>query len=105
MMIATCIVQKAALDAPCRLDDRLDVFEVAQQSLSPENRDAVNRFRPPRLERFAARDVARLFELARMRTQIAVARIEQRFEFVEGKLIVYRQRAHNAEAHPLIDET
>src|SRR6202043_464662 len=41
MMIATC----TGLGAPRRLDDRLDMFEVAQQCLFPGRRNAVLRLR------------------------------------------------------------
>src|SRR6267142_3402634 len=67
MMIATCI----GLCAPRRLDDRLDVLQIAQQGLLPDRRDAVFRLRSAGLEGLRAYDIARLFELARMGAQIA----------------------------------
>ena len=39
-----------------------------------------------------------------MRAEIAVARVEQGLEFVEGQLIVHRESAHDAEPHPLVDQ-
>src|SRR5271165_4331564 len=86
MMIATCMMAidcSGTRGAPGCLDDRLDVLEIAQQGLSSENGDAIKGLWPARLEGLGAREVSRLFELARMRTQVAVAHVEQRFELVE----------------------
>src|SRR5579859_3461007 len=99
MMIATCISVP-----PGRFDDRLDMLQVAQQSLPADLSDAVARFGAPRLEGLRAGDVTRFFELARMSAQIAVADVEQRFQFVEGEFFVRRESAHDAETYALVDE-
>jgi len=64
----------------------------------------VLRFRSAGLEGLRAYDVARLFELARMSAQIAVAHVEQGLEFVEGEPLVHGQRAHDAEAYAFVNQ-
>ena len=49
-------------------------------------------------------DVAGLFEFAGMRPQVAVAHVEQGFQFVERELFVGGEGTHDAEAHPLVDQ-
>src|SRR5260370_42349824 len=99
MMIATCI----SVPPGC-FDDCLDMLQVPQQSLSADLSDAVARLGAPRFEGLRAGDVTRFFELARMGAQVAVADIEQRFQFVEGEFFVGRESAHDAESHALVDQ-
>src|SRR5262249_3451540 len=87
-----------------RFDDSLDVLEVAVQRLAADRRQAIFGLRPAPLEGLGAGDVAGLLELARVRAEIAVADLEQRLRLVEGQLPVARQRAHDAEAPPLVDQ-
>src|SRR6185312_12151368 len=82
MMIATCRVI-ARSRSPRRLDDRLDMLEIAVERLAAHGRQPVLRLRPPSGEGFGALDVACLLELARMGAQVAVADIEQRLQLVE----------------------
>src|ERR1700675_3689483 len=98
-MIATCISVP-----PGRLDDRFDMLQIPQQRLSADLRDAVAGFWTPRFERLRAGDVTRFLEFAGMGAQVAVADIEQRFQFVEGEFFVGREGAHDAEAHALVDQ-
>src|ERR1700722_14655796 len=72
MMIAMC----TGSTAPRRLDHRLDVLEVAQQSLFADRRNAVLRLRSASLEDLRAHDIAGFFEFARMGAQVAVAHVE-----------------------------
>src|SRR5260221_1653034 len=99
MMIATCISVP-----PGRLDDRFDMLQVLEQRLSADLSDAVAGLGTPRFEGLRAGDVTRFLELAGMGAQVAVADIEQRFQFVEGEFFVGRESAHDAEAHALVDQ-
>src|SRR5579863_6752651 len=56
------------------------------------------------VEGLQAADVLGFLELARVGAQVAVADIEQGLELAEGKLVAYRERAHDPEPHPLVDE-
>src|SRR6185437_2301564 len=103
MMIATCRLISPSR-SPRRLDDRLDVLEIAVESLTADGRQAVFRLRASPGERLRALDVAGLLELARMRAQIAIADIEQRLQLIEGELRVHREGAHDAEAHALVHQ-
>src|ERR1700691_1226820 len=100
MMMATCIES----GAPRGLDDGLDMLEVAQQGFFPDRCNAVLRSRSTGLERLGAHYIARFLELARVSAQIAVADVEQGFEFVEGELLVHGERTHDAEADPLVNQ-
>src|ERR1700722_3930937 len=73
MMIATCM----GLSASRRLDDRLDMLEVAQKGLLTHRRDAVLGFGSAGLEGLRAHDIAGFFKFARMGAQVAVAYVEQ----------------------------
>src|ERR1700730_3176222 len=98
-MIATCISVP-----PGRLDDCFDMLQVLEQRLSAHLSDAVAGFWTPRFEGLGAGDVTGFLELAGMGAQVAVADIEQRFQFVEGEFFVRRQSAHDAEAYALVDQ-
>src|SRR3984957_12834429 len=100
MMIATCIES----DTPRGLDDCLDMLQVAQQGLLPDRCNAVLRSRSAGLEGLCAHDIARFLELARVSAQIAVADVEQGFEFIEGELLVHGERTHDAEADALVNQ-
>src|SRR6185437_7285675 len=104
MMIATCRLI-APSRSPRRLDHRLDVLEVPIERLAAHGRQPVFRLRAPPVEGLRALDVARLLEFARMRAEVPIADIEQRLQLIEGELRVHRQRAHDAEAHALVDQT
>src|ERR1700735_2759638 len=86
------------------LDDRLDVVEVAVEGRAPRGAQAIDGLGTAAIEGLEAGDVLGLFELARMRTQIAVADVEEGFQLAESQLLAHRERTHDAQAHALIDQ-
>src|SRR5579863_10426251 len=100
MMIATCM----ASSAPGCLDNGLDMLEVAQQCPLSDRCNAVLGLRSSVLEGLRAHHIARFFELASVRAQVAVAHVEQGLELVEAQLLVHGKGTHDAEPHPLVDE-
>src|SRR2546429_4902082 len=58
----------------------------------------------PSRERLGAGDVGRLLELARVYAQVAVRGLQERLELVEAEAVVHGERAHDAEAHALVDQ-
>src|ERR1022692_1534268 len=94
------------MSGPARgLDHGFDVIEISIQGASAERSEPVDGFGTAIFEGFRASQILRLLEFAGMRAQIAVADIEQRFEFGERQLLTHRQRAHDAETHTLVDQT
>src|SRR5207247_9788423 len=87
-----------------RADQRFHVVEVALERPPAEGGESVFRLGDSGLERLDARDVLRVLELARVDAEIAVARLEQRLELVERETLAHRERAHDREAHPLVDQ-
>ncbi len=55
-------------------------------------------------EAFGAGDVARFFQLAGVYAQVAVGGAQEFLEIVEGKRSVRGERAHDAQAHALMNE-
>src|SRR2546426_7297549 len=82
----------------------LHVIEIPLQGSAARRRQAVLRLRQPPVERFAARDVGRFFELARVYAQVAVGGLQQRLQLIEGERVIDRQRAHDPQPHPLVDQ-
>src|ERR1700730_8093534 len=80
------------------LDHGLDVVKVAMQRSLPERRESIDRFGTAIFERLRTGQVFRLFELAGMRTQVAVADAKQLLELVERELLPHRQSTHDCEA-------
>src|SRR5271156_4100412 len=104
MMIATCMRAGSALGAPRGFDHRLDMLEVAQQRLAADGGNAIDGLGSTRLERLRAFDVAGFLQLARVRSQVAVACVEKCLELIEGQLIIHRDSAHDAQPNPLVDQ-
>ena len=86
-------------------DYRLHVVEIALQRPAPGGCQTV--FGPGRspLERLRTGDIAGLFKLARMHTQIPVAGLYRMLEFVKGQRIIYRERADNSQSEPFVDQS
>src|SRR5207302_1998861 len=82
-------------------DERFHVVEIALQGAPTRGRQPVFGLGDAAGERFAARDVLRFLELAGVHAQVAVGRLEERLQLVEGQRVVHRQRADDAEADPL----
>ena len=85
-------------------DERLHVGQVALQRAPSRGAQAVLGAGHPALERLGAGDVAGLLELAGVHAQVAVGGLQQPLELVEGERLVDRERAHDGEPHPLVDE-
>src|SRR5690349_11507798 len=106
---ALCVIKynlkkKATSAIPGAPDDRLHVGQVALQRPPAGGAQAILRPGHPPLERLGAEDVGGLLELARVYAQVAVGGLQQALELVEGERLVDRERAHDGETHPLVDE-
>src|ERR1700731_5220318 len=86
------------------LDDGLAVVKVAMQRSLPERRESIDRPGAAIFKRLRTGEVFRLFELAGMRTQVAVADVEQLLELVEREFRPQRQSTHDSEAHALVHQ-
>src|SRR3989454_1395894 len=82
----------------------LHVIQIPLQGSAARRRQAVLGLRQPPVKRFAARDVGRFFELARVYAQVAVGGLQQRLQLIEGERVIDRQRAHDPQPHPLVDQ-
>src|SRR5207247_384964 len=60
--------------------------------------------RHPAFERLDAFDVAGLFEAAGVHAEVAVGGADQVLELVEGERLGHRERAHDGQPDPLVDE-
>src|SRR4030081_702598 len=85
-------------------DHGLDVVKVAMQRSLPERRESIDRFGTAIFKRLRTGEVFRLFELAGMRTQVAVADVKQLLELVEREFLPHRQSTHDSEAHALVHQ-
>src|ERR1051325_6289903 len=94
----------ATAACPRRANQRFHVIEVALERPPAEGGEAVFGLGNAGLERLVARDIARVLQLARVHAQVAVGRLEQRLELVEGELLAHGERAHDRESHPLVNE-
>ena len=74
------------------------------QSLAAHRGQTIFGLRPPAFERLGTADVACFLQLACMRAEIPITDLEQRLELIEGELLVDRQRAHDSQAHTLVDQ-
>src|SRR5438105_5921516 len=88
----------------CRADQGFHVVEIALQGAAARSRQPVLGLGDAAGERLAARDVLRLLQLAGVHAQVAVGRLEEPLQLVEGQRVVHRQRAHDAETHALVDQ-
>src|SRR5512146_409830 len=89
---------------PHGTDQGFHVVEVMLECLASRGAQPVFRAGEAPLEGLGAGYVPRLLELPGVDAEIAVGRLEQAFELVEGERLVHRERAHDREAHPLVDE-
>src|SRR5262245_23041050 len=80
------------------------VFEVPLQRLPSRGAQPVFSPGEPTFERLGASDVPGLFQLPSVHAQVAVGSLEQPLQLVERQGLVYRQRAHNGQPHPLVNE-
>src|SRR3954471_15610792 len=80
------------------------MIEIALERPPAEGGETVFGFGDAVFERLLAADVLRVFELARVDAEVAVARLEQRLELVEGEAFAYRERAHDRETHAFVDQ-
>src|ERR1700730_12242479 len=86
------------------LDHGLDVVKVAMQRSLPERRESIDRLRTTIFKGLGTGQVFRLFELAGVRAQVAVADLKQLFELVERELLPHRQSTHDSETHALVHQ-
>src|SRR3989441_12961400 len=80
---------------PRHANQRFHVVEVALERPPAEGGESVFRLRNAACERLVARDVLGVLELARVDTEIAIARLEQRLELVEREAVAHGERAHD----------
>src|SRR6202030_1121130 len=86
------------------LDHGLDVVKVAMQRSLPERRESIDRPGTALFKGLGTGQVFRLFELAGVRTQVAVTDVKQLLELVERELLPHRQSTHDSEAHALVHQ-
>ncbi len=79
-------------------------FEVAFERPAARGGQPVFGLRRPPVEELITGDVLRLFELARVDAQVAVGRVQEFFEFVEGERVVDGEGADDGEADAFVDE-
>src|SRR5690606_40507389 len=84
------------------LDDGFHMIEIAVERIAAALSHSVYGLRAAILERLRAREIARLFQLACVSAQVAVADVEQRLELAERELVAHRERAHDSEAHTFV---
>src|SRR3954452_24188522 len=106
---ALCVIKfglkkKAASAIPGAPDDRLHVGQVALQGPPAGGAQTVLGAGHPTFERLGAHDVSGLFELARVHAQVAIGGLQQALELIEGERLVDRERTHDGQPHPLVNE-
>src|SRR6266567_6068206 len=84
-------------------DERFHVVEVPRELPSAQGSQPVLRPRPPAFEALGAGDVLGILELAAMDGKVAVGRLEERLELVERERVGRRERAHDAQAQPVMN--
>src|SRR6202521_6439962 len=80
------------------------MIEITLERPATRGSKAVLSLRHAPFERFRARDVFGLLELARVDAEVAVGSIHQLFEIAETERIVDSQCAHDAKAETLVNE-
>src|SRR5258706_2918459 len=99
------IAPASALErVPRRLDQRFHVGQIPGELAAAHRRESILGARAPTVERLGAGDVPGFLELARVHAQVAVRRLQQRLDLVEGERLGGRERAHDAEADAVVDE-
>src|SRR2546423_4449937 len=114
MTMATCkevlcvikLSRKKKVRSACarRANQRFHVIEVALERPPADGGETVFGFGDAGFERLLAADVLRVFELARVHAEVAVARLQQRLELVEGEALAYGEGAHDCEPHAFVDQ-
>src|SRR5215472_839721 len=87
-----------------RANQRLHMIQVTFERSPAGCGQTVFRLRQPSVKRFGAEDIIRLFQFSCMHTQVSVRGLQERLQFVEGEGTVYRQRADNSQANPLVNQ-
>src|SRR5690242_8849976 len=80
------------------------MVQVTLQRPFPRGREPVFRLRKPVFEGLGAAYVLRILEFPGMYAEVAVGGLEQLLQLIEGKSIVHRQRAQNAQPEALVDQ-
>src|SRR5436190_1753942 len=89
---------------PRGANERLHVIQITLERATPGGSQGVARPGYPPLEAFVARDVVRFLELARVDAEVAIRGLHQPLEVVEAQRVVHGERAHDAEAQPLVNQ-
>src|ERR1700729_3788796 len=92
----------AALAFPRCANQRFHVIEVALERFTTCRREAVFRLGQSTVERLRAHDVIGFFELSRMDAQVAVGRLQHRFQFIECERAIHSKRADDAQPHAFV---
>src|ERR1041384_5435852 len=79
------------------------MIEIALEGLASGRGQTVFSLRRAAFERFRAADVTRVFQLARMHTQVAVARFYRGLQLVESHRLMRRERADNSQPQTLMN--
>src|SRR5207247_6838192 len=85
-------------------DDAFHVSEILLQRLAADRGEAELGARHPAFEGLDAFDVAGLFEAAGVHAEVAVGGADQVLELVEGERLGHRERAHDGQPDPLVDQ-
>src|SRR6202022_1187048 len=89
---------------PSGANERLHVVQVSLERAPSGSGDAVFRPRYTALERLLAGHVAGILQLASVHAEVAVRRLHQTLELVEGKRLIDGERAHNAQPQPFVNQ-
>src|SRR6266542_3758572 len=94
----------AGLVIPRRLDQCFHVIKVVLQRLAPGGGEAI--FGPRKASRkvLAAGNVIGFLQLAGVHAQVAICRVEEPLEIVEGQTLAGGKRTENTQANLLVDE-
>src|SRR6202035_1631569 len=87
------------------LDHRFYMVEVPVECAASRGGQPVERLRAPLLEAFRTAYVSCFLKLARVGAQISIADVELCFELTESELVADRERAHDAEPNPLVNQS
>src|SRR5438477_9011891 len=85
-------------------NQRLHVIQIALERATALGRQRVARLGYATFEALVARYVVRLFQLARVHTEIAVRGLHESLEVVEAQRVVHRERAHDAKPETLVNQ-
>src|SRR5580658_7413386 len=94
----------------CRLtlarnaDQSFHVVQIFFERAATCGRQAIFRFRHAPVEGFGATQVAGVFQLARVHTQVAVCGAQQFLQFIESERFVYCERADDGQARAFVDQ-